>query len=619
MSHRTFSIFSSALRASTLVALVGVAAIACSGSPTGDETFEILEGADSFEGEGRPDALAPSDRAIFAADRAYLQSLTAPGVAMGINHADERQHRFVAMRLRMAGKDPQNSPQIFQRLADVRAEHLAKGYKAGAMIPTTSFTNGVDDLHYFNKLNVGSTTLEVVASGTTDDALYYGYVDALPMDAAGQQLGSMAYSEVYGPMTYGHARAVGNLALTSQAELAADSLLIEDTVNFGYRETYIYEKNKRPITFSTPAVNAPADIKGGDNCVGICLNRTWTGDCDYDLTSTPNQLKVPLVGSVAITAPGYVFDQAAIEAYKAGTAVDGLGNPDAGGQIRLVLANNGGGCGINANNPAAAPMQSFWQTVTLSGDKRTLSWNMAGAAAALFNQGCRVVQNQIELSMNVKLPYAQGSFKNVYNMYLTNLPSSVSPNPLFPTCMKMTNSCLAAGTLIDIAGGQSLPIESLKIGDSVASPFDRQDGALLVSDVAKGFEAVPMVRIEDEKGHGLLLTEMHPVPVEGRGMVLGRDLQVGDVVTTKEGPAKLLRVSREKFDGAVHNLKVGDAGELSRLGADQTQVFANGILVGDGQVQAKYEAIAIERTRHAAGPTRLPIRWRADYQASARR
>ena len=128
------------------------------------------------------------------------------------------------------------------------------------------------------------------------------------------------------------------------------------------------------------------------------------------------------------------------------------------------------------------------------------------------------------------------------------------------------------------------------MGDLVSSPYDQSDFNLQVADRILGTERSPMVRIEDERGRSLLLTENHPIDVVGRGMVLAKHLKAGDKVTTKDGPSALVSVDRKEYTGTVYNLKVGSRSEMQTLAKDQTTMYANGFLVGDAQVQGDYES-----------------------------
>ncbi|MFY0576705.1 hypothetical protein ACN28S_22335 [Cystobacter fuscus] len=87
---------------------------------------------------------------------------------------------------------------------------------------------------------------------------------------------------------------------------------------------------------------------------------------------------------------------------------------------------------------------------------------------------------------------------------------------------------------------------------------------------------------------------------------------------TRTGPSKLVSVTREAYTGKVYNLKVGADAERLTLAPDQTVVYANGFMVGDGQIQSKYEALAIDRTEGDV-LARLPSRWHRDYLLSTQR
>lgn len=629
MFHRSLSPVSLTFRTTLALMLGGMLASACTApeqpstvAADGSEVSEVIEGDRLvFRGTSKRPTLSAAEALEFVSDRAYVQSLVRPGVPTSLNHADPRQHRFAVARLKMAGKTPESAPELFRMMDEARVTHAALGLKEGVTF-VTGGTSEIENLHYFNEVTPAGDDLNLVASASVKDDLYYGYVDAVPWDADGNQLGDLAYVEVYGNMPYQHVTTVGDLSLTAQTQLAGDSFLIRDSVQSGYVETYVYlpqGRNDGLLSPTATTINAPADVTG-DACVSVCLNRTWTGDCDYDLTGTPTAFKLPLKGSVSLNTTGYTFDDSKINQFKAGTAQDSNGNPDPGGQIRVVLTNVGGGCNVDKNQALQAGMVAFWNSTTLSANKKTLSWDMTGANAALFDDSCRQIQDQVELSMNLKLPYKNSyGVAQLHNLFLTNNATAKPENKVFPACLKITNSCLAAGTLIEMPSGALSPIESIKSGDQVHNPYDRSDLALTVADTAKGFETVPMVRIVDEDGRSLLLTEMHPIQVAERGMVMAKYLTVGDVVTTKEGPRRLSQVTREKYDGTVYNLKVGSGEETKALGADQTVMYANGFLVGDGQIQSKYESIELANARQMNGPVRLPARWRADYQNSARR
>jgi hypothetical protein len=125
-----------------------------------------------------------------------------------------------------------------------------------------------------------------------------------------------------------------------------------------------------------------------------------------------------------------------------------------------------------------------------------------------------------------------------------------------------------------------------------------------------------MVHVTDSRGHELRMTEKHPVFVVGRGMVAANRLALGDEVKTVEGSATLVAIMRERYTGKVYNLKLGTEVEARALVEDQTVMYANGILVGDDQIQTRHEFMDL-RAQRRHDP--LPGRWRHDYLTSRER
>lgn len=561
----------------------------------------------TFSGKSRSDALSDQEWATYLSDRLHVRGLMKSDTLVSLDFSDPRVFRFIVARLKLAGKTPQSSPHLFQLINQRRAQ--------GGKSVVTQFSGTRGWQHTpvsTNFLAPGSPYMEANAVSTYPGGVDYGYVDAAAYDQNGNPLGDMGYGEIYGGATV-WAAALGDTSQGSDNHVEADTYsLIEKGSTL--LDSYVVRANNSQcqIDTTTLTVNDPVD-KGGSQCIDICLNRTWTGDCDYDLTGTTWALKIPLSGSISITTqnPNCVFDSATIAGYRNGT----LAPP---GNIKVLLDTVGGGCDVQNGNQLPYPMQSFWANTTLSTDNKTLSWNMTGANAAIFDSSCRQVQDQVYLIMTLVLPYLQGTAKLVKPIVISNDPNSQVATYRLP-CITETNSCLAEGTKIEMADGRVLPIESIQKGDRTFNPFQPDLLASTVVDTAQGVEPVPMVRISDAAGRSLLLTEMHPIATVDHGMVQARRLKVGELVKTKTGPSRLVSVTRESFSGKVHNLKVGTDEEAPKLGVDQTVVYANGFMVGDGQIQQKYESADQHALAKSDVRKRLPAAWLRDYVNSATR
>ncbi|HLM46080.1 MAG TPA: Hint domain-containing protein [Myxococcaceae bacterium] len=587
--------------------------LTASALPAGAQHGQLDWTRSEFSGAARPEVLSPDELRTYHEDRRHVRSRVMPDAATRLDYSDPRVFRFVLARLKMAGKTPRTAPRLFELVHQRRAADHQRQRDAESVL---AFANGRAEQHFINSSNFlteSSPYMEANALVTFPGGAYYLYVDSAAWDNQGNPLGVMGYAEKYNGAT-ARSTALGDVRQTSAQDYEVDSYAMTDSAS-GLRDSYVLRENNRKCQFdlSTLNVTAPVNTTGGQ-CVDICLNRTWTGDCDYDLTGSPMELKIPLSGSIGISFnnPTCVFDANRIAQYQNGTVTPP-------GNIKVVLTDVGGGCDVDSANALYSPMQNFWQHVTLSNGGKTLSWNLTGANAALFDPTCRQVQDELFLTMILNLPMKQGALELPPRpIVLSNDPGSQASDYQLP-CMSMTNSCLAEGTQVQLADGRRVPIESIKIGDKIFNPFHPDAQELTVMDISKGFETVPMVRIKDQAGRELLMTEMHPIATVDRGMVQARKLKVGDKVQTLTGTSQLVSVTREPFPGKVHNLKVGSTAEALKLGTDQTVVYANGFLVGDGQIQQKYESA--ERTAHAKLDMRKRVnkRWLQDYVKSATR
>ncbi|HYH96402.1 Hint domain-containing protein [Hyalangium sp.] len=578
----------------------------------------------SEQGLEEPGRLSKPEWETYMADQSYLHGLTSPDVRVRLNLADPRQHRFAMARLKLAGKTPINSPYLFEAMEKRRQTHLARGYQAG-LLPAKEMgilsTADRQEMHLIEMASLGETTAAAndgigTASSTFPGGAYYTYADVSYTDVSGRPLGSLAWREEFDDGSNVTISATGDLSRTNLRRYRVASYKLEDSAA-GFTDSYVYTEvgsaNQAGVAevprLTGLVVEAPLDIAFNDNRISVCLNRTWTQDCDYDLTGTPQAIKLPLKGSITI-ASNHLLDTTTINQIKTDLN-NNVDRPDAG-HVKLILTNVGGGCDVTNNNTLEAKMGQFWNQVAWTANKKTFSWDLTGAFAAYFDDGCRQVQDEAKLTVFVVLPLVDGTGTRYRStITLSNDPNALRPDYVFKR-IEITNSCLAAGTEIELAAGESGPIESLKAGDRVFNPYHP---SLTVMDTAAGFETVPMVRIRDEAGRSLLMTEMHPIQVAARGMVQAKALKTGDRVMTRTGPSKLVKVSREAYDGKVYNVKVGSDAEKTALAEDQTVVYANGFMVGDGQIQSKYEAIAMTQKE---GPVlaRLPGKWHRDYLMS---
>jgi len=612
---------------------------------------------DNVQGTGQNDRLTSAEWSAYVADSQYLRGLTPPDVAVRLNLADPQQYRFATARLKLAGKTAATSPHLFELIEARRQAQVAGGLKAGTFAPATaSVTGSAVAMHYIEETRVGIIAASAAAtsglrsapaarpqaSGTASSTFpggsEYTYVDITISTIAGNPVAPLAYQEQFDNPD-GNVGAnvtistLGDPSVSSLTRYTFESYKFEDLPDGSSTESYVHSEigslaPQAPAglpQLSTPAVDAPLDTVGAnsptpDGIISVCMDRAWTNDCDYILNTgsvVDHRIKLPLKGAVTLTT-AHVFDQASIVALQNALSMNQMPQIDPG-SVKLVLTNVGGGCNVDATNALSAGMSGFWSYATLSADNKTLSWDVTGANALYFAQGCTQIQDRAKLTMRIPAPVLSvpGNVPFSVSFTISNDPATLRADKVLPP-VTLTNSCLAEGTQIELAAGKLAPIESLHIGQAVFNPYASGGHALTIQDTAKGSEAAPMVRIRDAAGRTLLMTEMHPIATVDRGMVQARALRLGDVVMTTQGPSKLTEVSREPYRGKVYNLKVGSEAEMTGLGQDQTVVYANGFVVGDGQIQSKYEVLSMKQGSKTA-IDQVPEAWRRDYQLSTAR
>lgn len=585
-------------------------------------TFEIQGDNVVFRGSSTESNLSVAEWAAYRSARQYVRDLAPAGTSVQINHADPRQHEFMLLRFKLAGKTKENSPELYKAMDQLVKEHRAQGVPAGTFVKEVEAAAGPSNMHTASLgmalqtvgANIQARQGITSVQGSRKDALSRGYVDATTWDSAGAQLGPTNYYEVFGNMPYGAPQGVGVIP-TQTTTVEGDSVLSETLTTGTTRQFYVAAAPQvvaSASAFNQATVTHPRDNDNNGFAV-VCLDRSWTGDCEYNNTGMLT-LKVPLLGGISIADPTLIIDEAKVIANR--TAVS------APGSIYAVLGTSGGGCKLPVGG-AGINMKSFWQQVSFgrnaANEPISISWDMFSNPTtwADFSANCRLVQDTVYVTMEIPVPFVSKTTGARGTKTIT-VSNAKYERPLTPPDLnysppvRVTNSCLAEGTVISSAGAAAgRKIEDIKIGDVVGSPYAEQ---LTVTDVAAGTERSPIVVIADNQGHELMLTEMHPLFVIGKGMVPAKHLAVGDRVKTSAGPSELVRVERKAYGGKVYNLKVGNQEEAKSLGVDQTAVYANGFLVGDGQVQSRHETLAQQAGNAPA--KRLPMRMRTDYQTS---
>lgn len=546
---------------------------------------------------------------------AYMAGLVQQngGKAVRLDFTDAAQYEFVQKRVRAAGKTPENSPRFFQMLDRIRTRQLREKQLAAPEIcypvpvggnvkcpapptpPDPCAAAGADCLipsppdlppagdhlvvdlvRLADGVTFEATTFSTVAGGSL-----YTYTDALAMNSSYVQIGNLGYDEQYSAGTKVVAKSYGNVAAIGEAAWV-DSMEIVTYPNGAEESTYVIA---RTHAFGG-TVEEPRD-KGGNGIITVCLNRRFN-DCDYEVMGQ-TVVKFPMKGSMTFDFPVAAVIRDPAKTY-----------------AKLSKAANG--------NTHQMIYTSFANQVAIDPvNRKRVYWDIP-QDSAIFNGLLFQSSEEVNFFLAVAVQLQRPNSPEVVGLISTVADDNVPSNyrEPFPP-MQIVYSCLAEGTKIRLGAGEAVKIESVDVGGMVATS-STGDGIAAVEDVSVGIEQIPMVRLVDEQGRELLLTETHPVLTPDRGVVWAGELAKGDKVLTETGASQLTEVGREAYDGNVYNLKLDANGESTEYRG--STMYANGFLVGDLAMQSAYE---FKNRNTATALEQIPADWHTDYLNSQAR
>ncbi|MBB4284585.1 Hint domain-containing protein [Roseospira goensis] len=570
------------------------------------------------------------------ADMADLRALDAE-VAIGVPHrldlGNPLHYRVTMAALRRGGETPERSPYLFQSLRETHERRAARLEAAGTPAPQATLaavvaeTGTPQDLNFiatFSEDNAAAalamargeddapvgyqaTGISSVVNGTTTTSIVMelyeadsGHVYATQSETQyGQGTDFRVQVEGQVPPDAGSptTRAQGLFVYypKSSAAAAADTEPVvyvqtfQDTLNPTQacmeQPNYCVRNNAGQCTgsYETSCTNT----KANETPIKICWYRGSQQECDYwNSTSHPTDFVFPLSGSVSY--PNTVV------------------SPPAGVVTIYIQNPNGGGCNVYYKQGEVLDPQ-YWTV-----DDKQISWNYP-AAAFPNNRDCiqyyDATTAYLWVTAYVALNGSGGGEPPPFGtINFTSDRSQIGvPGVSIVPPLTILQGCLAAGTPIALADGGERPVEAF-----TANQQERVKTAhgqtRLVRGTTQGREPHPMLRIQTDAGHDVLMTRTHPVILAEGVPVQARALRVGDRVTTLEGSATVTAIAPETYEGVVHNLTVEEGGRAGTF-------FAGGILTGDAVMQQSLTTIANRTLARSPAQIResLPEVWHQDF------
>ncbi|OLF77676.1 hypothetical protein AWH62_03100 [Maricaulis sp. W15] len=492
-----------------------------------------------------------------------------------LDMSNERHRAYFLEQQRLAGLTPDNSDHLAHFMELAQAYHGSVGMPSAGRVTLTSEGERFDP-------DTGEATDNAV--GPVHTITSFQQDQANPLTYRASALASIADQ----PPTCTHTLIVtdqdgnpqGNgTSLVQQfaceaVHLSAQGTLDESDAWAGTQMTYYWiDQSGTPhsgtlraagSTIPTSIVSTDPADKNGDGMIKFCFGRQ-AADCDYQPSgASASNVFLPIVGYAT-------YDTAIIDP-----------STDAEASVYIAISHPepeaGGGCTLQGDTSTF--LQDY---VTLSNGDMQVNWNDPTTHFPAIDSSCMPHGSIVYYTMTMNIDLTSGG--NTIPVFF-----GVSSSPETPVSTgrwyqlpstRIYYSCVAAGTQVTLANGESRAVETLDITDRIAS---NEDGdAMTVYSVYSGEEET-MVRLVTVSGRELLITESHPV-VLTTGIVLAGEIRPGQSVRTVDGPEAVLSADRVAYNGPVHNLSVGTEADGIALTSHNTTFFANGVLIGDNEMQ----------------------------------
>ncbi|NEO75179.1 Hint domain-containing protein [Moorena sp. SIO4G3] len=506
-----------------------------------------------------------------------LDTRIVPNEPMELDLSNDLHYRFYTKQLEMSGITPGNRPQLYRILEQARKEPL-KSAAPRHVEPIASTTDYLKhDILLIDSLYL---TKEGIAHGSALASLkndpYFCSLTLGLYDVNGVLIGQVQTEDQYNSGTDIEVNATGSTS--PDAEIKAVATCFHQAQD---GTPYLKMTQASTIRGVTKIEHVHPQAQPGQDKIKLCLGRRGA-DCTYSPhNASGKNVLMPIKGSITYTSD-----------------IDPRPSDGRWCLITMVCPDAGDGGGATIRNT-----EDFFSDPNTKIEGNKISWDLI----AKFESVSGVFIPNSSAIYTFTLSVILQSSNQPMFVSITNAPEAdYGPTTKQIPPLMVYYSCVAEGTQVTLYDGTTKPIEQIEPGDKVITNL--QGKVKEIEGVLKGTEELPMVRLKTNFGHDLLLSQGHPV-VTPSGVVLAKSLKVRGEVVTDGGNATITQASQESYGGYVYNLNVGPRQEGNC--DDSSTFYANGIIIGDNQMQFKYNRLY--KYTSSAVLEALPQEWHEDY------
>mmetsp|Transcript_28676 Transcript_28676/g.38238 ORF Transcript_28676/g.38238 Transcript_28676/m.38238 type:complete len:561 (+) Transcript_28676:93-1775(+) len=525
------------------------------------------------------------------------------GKSYELNLADDKQYDYVKTLYQLNGLTANRYPQTFNVLDQARQKDLAtKSPEAAPTLNTSHIAAGTPGFGTLAKItSVGTaksgteacaTAFLAVAGGVSvaslslfvydntdpsnpkvlaQNTVNIGTSNFIPIQASG----GTPTDKMYAMLTYSYTP-VGGSPVPS-------NVITENNQN-GQSDPTVGEPVQKPT--HTSNANIRIALSRGDFGRNNDDVDYWFNKGEYADTT----IIVPFVGSATFANP---VDLSTL-------------------QLNLCVALQDGGASVTPSAPV-----DLSQYFTLSPDEKTLNWNFPANGATDGSKGNPIVYGTA--------PWISDTVTYFFGSIGINEKGSLNPQWIFIQSTEIADEvdndgieyikplvflwhCVAEGTMITLADGSTKAIENVSNEDSVKINSKGDTMPVLATTLGKA-QPGEIYILNTANGDALTLSSKHLV-ITNNGAKQAQELKAGDLIQTQEGIDTVKSIEKGTFNGNLYNLELGEDGNVPEKGSS---FFANGVSVGDFQMQSHYHRAKATDTDYILAT--LPEEWHADYMS----
>lgn len=544
-------------------------------------------------------------------DLQYILDQIEHGKCHKLNLSDEKQNNYIQNLYRNNGYTPNRYPMLFKSIEDQKNTDMEINNRIGLEVDKNIILANQPGFGNLNKITMigsvekgtksSSIAFSTIIGGTTQTTLILRV-----FEYKGRVIGKLLATKNVMEHASGEFVPIQAIGDISGHHMLA--VLNYSYVKDGVPTNGMLQMETRKVLVD-PEVTEPAQwekLPSSRSNIQIALSRgSYADDVDYWFNKGllyDTTIIVPLVGNSS-------YESNIITPLE----------PSKNLMVNVTVAIKGGGASTSPNN-----INDVYKEFSIGPDPRTLNWKLSAGPNRDGTKGNPIIFEKspwradtvtyLDCSIGVQTQNS-APLDFVWSYILSSDMPDEDPldGVAYIKPLQFMWHCLAKGTNITLADGTELPIQD--VDNTCSVRIDSKGNSLSVRGTTRAeARSGEVIILKTSDGKTLTLSDCHVV-VTPDGFKQVNELVPGSNLVSINGVVEVLSIEMDtEYNGKLYNLILGTHEQQKTLDDSETTLFANGIKVGDYQVQEKYRDIMKNDKTYILN--KLHPDWHLDYLSS---